>query len=332
MWADNETDVDLLGFDYLVDALEVVLTDETLYPITVGVLGVWGSGKTSLMAMAGEHLKRSDEHLCVTFSPWRFESYDDVKTALMATVLRAVAARINVQVEAAEQAGEELDQGRLERTKQRLVNLWGRLQRFSGVVPQLAGAGATAAGLPPEIGTLAGTLIDAAAQQAPAPGEQHEEAPTPAGEAVREYTSAAEFRREFRELIREIDGLKAVMVFVDDLDRCLPETIIETLEAIRLFLHVPKTAYVLAAHPAIVEAAVAYRYEGNREGDADLGRDYLEKIVQLPIAVPPLSEPEVETYINLLFAQRHLGDDSDDFAKVRGAASKVRETISWQSR
>ena len=37
MWPDNETTVDLLGFDYLVDSLEVVLTQPRLLPLTVGV-------------------------------------------------------------------------------------------------------------------------------------------------------------------------------------------------------------------------------------------------------------------------------------------------------
>ena len=326
MWADNETDVDLLGFDYLVEALELVLTDETLYPITVGVLGVWGSGKTSLMAMAGEHLGSGDEYLCIGFSPWRFESYDDVKSALMATVLRALAVRISAEEKAADDAGEPLDEARVRRTKQSLLRLWARMQGFSEVAGSVATAGATAIGLPPELAAIAGSLISSAADASSDTAEHAAESSPPTGELARGFTSAAEFRAEFRALVGEIDALKAVIVFVDDLDRCLPETIVETFEAIRLFLHVPKTAYVLAAHPAIVEAAVAYRYEGNREGDADIGRDYLEKIVQLPITVPALSEPEVETYINLLFAQRHLGEDSDDFAKVRDAARKVRES------
>jgi hypothetical protein len=56
MWADNETLIDLLGFDFLVDELLVILRDRRLLPVTVGVAGDWGSGKTSLIGMADEAL------------------------------------------------------------------------------------------------------------------------------------------------------------------------------------------------------------------------------------------------------------------------------------
>ena len=56
MWHDNETRIDFLGFDYLVDSLEVVLTEPRLLPVTVGVLGDWGSGKTSLLHMVADRL------------------------------------------------------------------------------------------------------------------------------------------------------------------------------------------------------------------------------------------------------------------------------------
>ena len=43
MWPDNETDVDLLGFDILADGLVVALTEPRLLPLTVGVLGGTGA-------------------------------------------------------------------------------------------------------------------------------------------------------------------------------------------------------------------------------------------------------------------------------------------------
>ena len=95
MWADNETDVDLLGFDFLVDTLVVALTEPRLLPLTMGVLGDWGSGKSSLMGIVRQELEAiggpddSDpqRYACVRFSPWQYEDYDDVKVALMSAVL-----------------------------------------------------------------------------------------------------------------------------------------------------------------------------------------------------------------------------------------------------
>jgi predicted KAP-like P-loop ATPase len=73
MWADNETRIDLLGFDFLVDELLVILRDPRLLPVTVGVAGDWGSGKTSLICMTEEALHDVPKFLSVSFSPWRFE-------------------------------------------------------------------------------------------------------------------------------------------------------------------------------------------------------------------------------------------------------------------
>jgi KAP family P-loop domain. len=65
VWADNETRIDLLGFDYLIDSLEIVLTEPRLLPVTVGVLGDWGSGKSSLLTMVTDRLAESGEYVVV---------------------------------------------------------------------------------------------------------------------------------------------------------------------------------------------------------------------------------------------------------------------------
>src|SRR6266545_3443225 len=78
MWADNETPIDLLGCEYLVDSLEILLTEPRLLPVTIGVTGDWGSGKSSLMHLACSRLTTGDnagKYIPVSFSPWRFEDY-----------------------------------------------------------------------------------------------------------------------------------------------------------------------------------------------------------------------------------------------------------------
>jgi predicted KAP-like P-loop ATPase len=65
----------------------------------------------------------------------------------------------------------------------------------------------------------------------------------------------AEFRKAFDQLLKEA-GIKQLVVLIDDLDRCLPDTAIETLEAIRLFVFTAHTAFVVAADEAMIEYAV----------------------------------------------------------------------------
>lgn len=128
---------------------------------------------------------------------------------------------------------------------------------------------------------------------------------------------------EFAKLVAQIPDCEAVVVFIDDLDRCLPETVVDTFEAIRLFLNTPKTAYVLALNQNVVESAIDSRYPELKKPDgAGIGRDYLEKMLQLKIAIPPLAEPEAETYVNLLFAELHLSTLA--FEKILQRASEIR--------
>jgi hypothetical protein len=141
-----------------------------------------------------------------------------------------------------------------------------------------------------------------------------------AGDPVAEVGS---FRAQFGRLVAGLDEVAAIVVFIDDLDRCLPETVVDTFEAIRLFLNTDKTAYVVAANQQVVETAIDSRYpELRREGGTGIGADYLEKMLQLKVVIPALSVPEAETYMNLLLAELRLDDAA--FEQVRTEVRKRR--------
>lgn len=117
-----------------------------------------------------------------------------------------------------------------------------------------------------------------------------------------EPTSMAGFRGEFEELMEKADTVKKVIVLVDDLDRCSPDSVVAILEAIKVFLSVPKMAFVLAAEEALIRFAIERSTNsGSRNTYSDR---YLEKIVQLPVRLPTLSREDAETYIALLLAHR----------------------------
>jgi KAP family P-loop domain len=307
MWPDNETPVDLLGFDYLVDSLEYVVTNDRLKPVTIGVLGDWGSGKSSLLQMLAERLASRTDYVVVSFSPWRSEGYEDAKASLMAAILRQLHDRIEVG----------------DNSARRLFNrLWVKVRALipgpaaavRAVAKPVGSAIAVAHGAPPEVGAVAAEAVVIGVDAAVASQT--------ALEHPQSFDSVSDFRDEFGALLGEIKGLTGVCVLIDDLDRCLPDTIVDVFEAIRLFLHAPRTAFVIAAHREIVQAAIEGRYPINQQGDASLGRDYLEKIVQIEVNVPALAGPEAETYLNLLFAELRL--DANALRLVLDEAAKRR--------
>lgn len=180
MWADNETDIDLLGFDYLVDSLEVLLTEPRLLPVTAGVTGDWGSGKSSLMGMGRERLETGEhkgKFVCVSFSPWRFEDYAHIKTALMAAVVDAIADRLDEDKNLAERAGEQMG-----KVKRRLAEM--------GLIRMGAAAGATGLGGGPEEAAAAAAVADAVAH-------------SDLGEPQRAFETVAHFHGEFEDLVVE---------------------------------------------------------------------------------------------------------------------------------
>jgi hypothetical protein len=301
MWPDNETDIDLLGFDFLVDELLVLLKEPRLLPVTIGVAGDWGSGKSSLLAMAAKGLEDDADTntIVVRFSPWRFEDYEDVKGALMVAVMRALVDSVNA------------DKTNIEKSKDLFVRLVKRV-RWMSVVKTAAGAViASQAGVSPEIASLlAGGWVDTTDLEATPDGDKQEP------------TSIAEFREQFDALMAGLEDVSALVVFVDDLDRCMPDTIIDTFEAIRLFLHVPKTAYVIAADQRVVRGAIENRYPSAIRDNPSIGTDYLEKILQVTVSIPPLSTPEAESYINLLMADAYVTPEV--MSRLRDAAKVER--------
>jgi hypothetical protein len=191
------------------------------------------------------------------------------------------------------------------------------------------GASLAAQALDPTMDPATRGLVQAGAAAVAAEGERlFTEPPAvkdglPAGGAGDPVTEVGTFRAQFEELVAGLDQVAAIVVFIDDLDRCLPETVVDTFEAIRLFLNAPKTAYVVAANQQIVESAIDSRYPELRgQAGTGVGADYLEKMLQLKVAIPTLSAPEAETYMNLLLAELRLDDEA--FEKVRMGVRKRR--------
>src|SRR5690606_6166131 len=132
-------------------------------------------------------------------------------------------------------------------------------------------------------------------------------------------------RESFEQTLKEI-GITLV-VLIDDLDRCLPATTISTLEAIRLFLFLDHTAFVIAADNAMIKHAVRQHFGGV---DDELVTNYFDKLVQIPIRVPPLGTQEVRAYMLLLFVENStLGAEAKETIRKKVCA-RLAET--WRGK
>jgi hypothetical protein len=311
MWSDNETEIDLLGFGYLVDELIVALTNPSLLPLTVGVLGEWGSGKSSLLAIAKRELDESKDgsYLTVAFSPWQHEDYDDIKLALMKAVLDACESELG-------------DSPQLRGLKKflRVMGLVGRRVARLGVRTGAVAVSSMAAAegeLDPQSAVLLNTALTTSADIL-----EEEFKKDPDSDGVVPIASLEAFRETYNALVGQLKSA-ALVVFIDDLDRCLPNTVVDTFEAIRLFLNAPKTAFVVALHRELAEAAVdaAFVDYGRLHGRG-LGHDYLEKMLQLQVTVPRLSDDDAAAYVGLLLAQLRL--DSTHFEALMSAVAVRR--------
>lgn len=127
-----------------------------------------------------------------------------------------------------------------------------------------------------------------------------------ADQALRHYTgiSLRDPVKHFRNFISKIEtvaeslekivGSNRLIIFVDDLDRCHVENVLEMLESIKMLLSVKNVIFVIAVDMTKIERAWELRY--NSETGTVEGREHVEKIFQLKLSLPPKSDEELEKY------------------------------------
>lgn len=325
MWSDNESENDYLNYAETADLIVEVLGKKELRPLSVGVFGGWGAGKSSMVRLVEKKLKDDDDVILISFDAWLFQSYDDARAALLDTIGGALrdAAHGN------------------ESLREKVESLLGRVNKLRalGLIAEL---GAAAVGLPAFGVINAG--IGAAAKVIDGDGGSEElnalgavgtdiaakgNALVASSEAYSPPEEVRAFRREFQELLDEMG--KTLVVVVDNLDRCLPRDAIHTLEAIRLFLFVPQTAFVIAADEEMIRHAVSEHY-GARQ--TRLISDYLDKFVQIPVRVPRAGFAEMRSYLIMLLATSPF--DSSDLltsAQLDAVNARLMEHLrtTWQS-
>ncbi|MCY9445103.1 KAP family NTPase [Bacillus haynesii] len=301
MWADNASRVDMLSYEPYAELLYDISMTERVNPLTVGLLGNWGSGKSTVLNLIEEKIKKEQNSNVVTvfINAWMFEGYDDAKTALMEVILRTLEENETIM----QQVG-----GALKSLREKVD--WFRLGGYAikKGVPYMLNA---------TLGNPFPMIVDGIKALVPKEEKQAEELITElmkTKEFIKDQPqdnvvqNIRVFRKEFEQMMSD-SKLDNLIIIIDDLDRCSPERIIETLEAIRLFLAVKKTTFIIAIDEDVVSYAVQSKYPKIDDATLNISKDYIEKIIQMPIRIPELSDNDVKNYLKLLICEIFLKED-----------------------
>lgn len=295
MWPDNETTLDFLNYAETAEVIADLLGDKRLRPISVGVFGGWGVGKSSLLKLVEQKFANSNDYIVLTFDAWLFQSYDDARAALLDTIASALyKASEDNQTLAAKALG------LLKRVNK--LRALGLMAEVGAAIAGYPTFGALSRGFNAVPGMLDGEHSAEELEKLKAAGKEvkeHAKGLLKEKEVRSPPDEIREFRAEFADLMTGLN--KTLIVFIDNLDRCLPRNAILTLEAVRLFLFLPQTAFVIAADEDMIRLAVSEHY---RAGSSKrLVTDYLDKLVQVPVQVPRPGVAEIRAFLLLLLLQ-----------------------------
>lgn len=309
---DNETKVDLLNNEAIAKTIVKLLRKLPEHPITVGVHGDWGAGKSSVLEMIEAALGTDEKVLCLKFNGWRFQGFEDAKIALIEGIVTGLIEK----------------RPALRKAASTVKDIFHRIDWLK-VAKKAGGLAITAyTGIPAfDADALATKLRDFFSKPQNLTVDKAVEALSEVksylkdGETKNVPEEIAAFRKAFDALLKEA-GIEQLIVLIDDLDRCLPDTAIETLEAVRLFVFTSRTAFVVAADEVMIEYAVRKHFPDlpDTTGPQTYARNYLEKLIQVPFRIPALGETETLIYVTLLLIGAEVGERDPGFGRLLVAA------------
>lgn len=307
-------------------------------PLVVGLFGEWGAGKSKLLSLIQklaekQRKKQIEEHkfdgykaitVPVFFQPWKYEHEKHLLVPLLLHILVELESTL-----AKARNGEDKATGTalalVEGTKNVLGSALKKVGDLTQAVGQVMGvadpiATAPMAAMVQMLAHGAGDLLAGKAKRRAA----REFAHTDNGRSyydmhriLSEVTRPAKNPHITGDQHHDKDFCINFVIFIDDLDRCLPEKAVETLELIKTVFNRESFAFVLALDEEVVERGIGHRYAaytlaGKKPEMPITGFEYLEKIVHLPFRLPALSRRQaaemLRTYESRVLApgQPHL--------------------------
>ncbi|MEM9066826.1 MAG: P-loop NTPase fold protein, partial [Planctomycetota bacterium] len=287
---------------------------DTQTPLTVAVYGDWGTGKTTAMRWLEHALHQWTDAIdekgdgvgtirSVWFSPWKYDSKEEVWRGLIAEV---IVRSLSIDgVPTAEQI----------RTT---ASLFGRFlgRGFLHALAAIKVKGSVGPGIEAEVdlASVREILEDL--------------------ERLREPEAAYlnEFEKTLKQWVRSFIGdgkrpnKKRLVVFIDDLDRCMPGVALQVLEALKLYLDIPGIVFVVGIDHEIMTEVVVTHHEqfGVKREKAS---QYLSKMFQIEVRLDP-DEATTDAFVEQQMEASGVWATGGDAGLSAEEASVFRKTFS----
>ena len=294
---DVESKVDKLGFETSAIALaQTLLQSKTIPPLVIGIYGAWGSGKSTYMNRVKANLKAlNPKVICIDYDAWEYTDSEKLWAGLVQTIANKLDAELGFW-----QRLRRFNIGLILKRLWWIVVITALLLMFgflSFFIEEWVGQSLAATGIASLfLGT--GVLIWTQLKEPLSESikELLQQYPQPETEGV-----IHRIRKELETAVEDIidrdqkghssnehettdKTTHKVFIFIDNLDRCQLEYIVDILEGIKLFLDKAIFYVFLAVDTRVLAEAIKMRYKDSE--NESLTREYIEKIVQFPIQVP----------------------------------------------
>jgi hypothetical protein len=277
-----------LGFRQTALALKDVI-EGSKPQFVVGIFGTWGSGKTTLMRAIERELSPV-KSIALQFSAWRYEKEPNLIIPLLDIVREGLL--------------KWADQNKgLQQKALATASVVGK-----AVYSLLAGP-SLKIGLPNalEISYEANESLARARDFS----EKEKEARIPRSFYHAAFRALAE---SFKEFLGAAEGPDRIVVFVDDLDRCLPQGALDVLEAMKLFFDLEGFVFVVGLDQSVVERSIDLKYrdeskptQDSRDGARQIrGADYIKKIFQVPFSLAPVANTQLDGFLPAVYHESNL--------------------------
>jgi hypothetical protein len=252
---------------------DILRHPDTQTPLAIAVYGDWGTGKTSAMRWLeglliewntrgdrGKGGARGKVVRPVWFYPWKYHDKDDVWRGLIAEVILA----------SIEARGATL--GRIKKAVKEFGMFLGRsfLHALSSIPLT--------------------TAVDASSLQDIY--EDYRRTVHPETNYLNEFEST--LMAWVEETITDAD--ERMVIFIDDLDRCLPEVALQVLEALKLYLNISDLIFVVGVDRIVIDQLIQKLYS-DIGLEPDKSRHYLAKMFQVEVVIGP-SEHQAEGFLD----------------------------------